>query len=444
MKKKSQAFYRYCHDMENKQLSYYDLEEIEDAVDDLLDMNMMDDALYLVEEGMKQHPGDIDIEKQLIWLYLRSGRLSDAEARFDKYKDDGTSQTIRIQFALAVIKGHPKRAFEQYYQALVDGKIPIYDWVWTIEEIFSLLPAEYTVHYTIKAAESETKDAEVLGRIASILVDSQRYVEAIPIIERALDINAYDIFSWQDLARCYMMTSNFGKAMEACEYGLAIDEQNPLLNFVKGFIHYDRKQYHDCVACLEIAKQFTSEKLSSQNFEIPIDEANAQINTTYQMLGFSYLELNQEEKAEECFEILSERTPNDAHPVMQLAGIALMKGDLQLALTFADKAIAINPKERTAFELKVSILTSMGNLDEALAEMRKLVRHYPKNTSILVAYAELARHASADDVADETYRRLLKMNVKETNILKLMLDYFESIDDAEAAEKVRRALNTRA
>ena len=56
-------------------LSYYETEEIEAAVFDLLDLSMVDDAEYLAEAGLNMHPNDEDTEKYTAECKDRAGSL---------------------------------------------------------------------------------------------------------------------------------------------------------------------------------------------------------------------------------------------------------------------------------------------------------------------------------------------------------------------------------
>ena len=52
--------------MATGKFSYYESDEVSDAVMDLLDDGNVEDALRLAEEGLKQHPNDETAEKLVI------------------------------------------------------------------------------------------------------------------------------------------------------------------------------------------------------------------------------------------------------------------------------------------------------------------------------------------------------------------------------------------
>lgn len=435
-KKKSPAFYRYCQDMANDRLSYYDPEEIEAAVYDLLDMNMIEDAEYLAEQGMQQHPNDDSIEKLVIWIYLHNHKIEQSEEMFYKFRNEDSDWSIRMKFSFVVMHGHPQKAIQGFFEYLRNGQIAPLDWVNTIDEMFEALPFDVLTPYLVQASDVIQKDAESLGRIGGMLIDAHCYEEAAKTIEKALDIDAYDIYSWQDLARCYLLLQKFTKSMEACEYGLAIDEKNPLLGFIKGYIHYQNLEYKECIPYLQYARKFAEGRMDVRNLNMTESEIQQQINVTYEMLGFAYMETEHSEEAKECFEILTERNPRNAMPWLQLASLYLYEGDQNKANEYVSHAILLDPKDETARSLQISILTSMHKFEEALTALKEILRLKPKNRSYLLAYAELSLHSGKKKEADKAYRKLLKMGKMDKAYHQLLLAYFRSIGDDEAIRQL--------
>lgn len=436
MKKKSPAFYRYCQDMASDHLSYYEPEEIEAAVLDLLDMNMFEDAEYLAEQGMRQHPNDDTMEKMVIWIYLHNHKAEQAEAMFQKYRNENSDWSIRMSFCFAAMHGHPQRALDSFVNALRDGQIAPLDWINTIDEMFEVLPMDVLSPYLVQVIEIIDKDAETLARVGTMLIDALRFEEAAKAIEKSLDLDAYDIYSWQDLSRCYLLMQNISKCQEACEYGLTIDETNPLLSFIMGYIHYERHEFRECIPYLCNARKFAEGQIDARNLNMKEDEIRHQIDVTYEMLGLSYIETEQYDLAKECFEIMSERSPKNPMSWLHLSSIYLYEGDLNKANDLIEHAIQLDPKNESARSLQVSILTTMHKFPEALSALKEILRLKPKSQSYLVAYATLASHSGLDKEADAAYRKLLKMGAKSKAYHPMLLDYFRSIGDDDAVRQL--------
>lgn len=423
--------------MANGPLSYYDPDEIEDAVCDLLDLNLTDEASTLVRHGLSLHPGNATIEYWAIWIGLHTSHVEEAEKMFEKYKGSDDSAALRLKFTFQLLHGHPRIALQDFTTALREGKVPPADWVNTIEELFDALPNVVLIPFMTEAAELIKDDAESLSRISAILIDTGQFEQAAPILERSLDLNAYDIYSWQDLARCYMLMHDKDKCMEACEYGLAIEADNPLLSFIRGYMLYDQSHYADCIPYLLNARRFAEGKIGARNLNMSDAEIQQQINITYELLGLAYMETEQNEQAKECFDILTERDPSNIQGYMHLASIFLLEGDQNTALNFINQAYSLNPHDESVCSLRISVLTSMHRFDEVIDSLRAAIKLFPRKRTYLIAYAEILRQTDHKQEADTVYRKLLKMRVREKAYRQIMRDYFESIGDNEALEQLK-------
>lgn len=432
MSQKSAAYYRFCQDRASGKFSYYDPDEIDDIACQLIDDGNMDDAQYLAEMGLRLHPDDENINKLVIWIYIHNHRVEDAERMFERYKSDGTDSTLRLKFCLMVLRGHPQQALTELTDAYFTGLITAADWINSIEEMAEAIPHESLTKYLMKVGETDIKDAETIARIGAKLIDCGALSEAVPVLNKALDIDAYDIFTWQDLARCQFELQNIEKATEACDFGLAIDSQNALLNFTRGYIHYSMQEWDEAVRKLEVARRFAEGKAETTHIGLTDEQIQEQISVTYDMLGTSYFQTGNTDKAIECFEILNERMPSNASILMQLASMHMVTGNSPRAVELAKQASELEPEDVEIRALLVSIYTTMHKLDDAVSELESIIRMKPKNKNFLIAYAELQMHLNNTEKADEAFRILLELKPKDKATRTLLLDYFSSIGDQDA------------
>ena len=429
--------------MANGQLTYFEPQEIEDAIYDLLDMNMIDEAENLARYGIHLYPGNELVESILIWICLHNHKAEEAEEMFRKYENREEDWALRLRFSFQVLHGHPRLALDNFLSLLKQDIVTPPDWINTIEEMFDALPNEVLAPYLVKAAEwlSENDgkwEAETFGRLGALLIDTGHHVEAIMPLEKSLDIDAYDIYGWQDLTRCYMLTGNTEKCLEACDYGLAIDDKNPLLSFIKGYMLYEQAKYEECITYFLNARSFAEGKIGMRNLNMTDSEIQQQVNVTYEMLGISYMETEKTEEAKECFEILIERNPEAPQAYIHLANLYLLQGDLNKAQEYAEHAVLIDPKEEAASSLRISILLSMQKVPEAIKAIGEALKLHPKKACYLIVYAELLRQSGQTEKADKYYRKMLKQGTKVKYHWQLLYDYFTSIGDQDAIKKLEQ------
>lgn len=225
------------------------------------DFNMLE-AIDVINQGLKQHPNNEDLVKLKVLLLIHTLHVDEAKSLFEPYINDGTESTETLKFAFDVVDGKDLSAIRRLAARLHRKEISSIDFVNNIDEMWK----EISSFGKFRALQAATKyiddNSEALARVGAMYMDLNEFENAIVVLERSLDIDAYDIYTWQDLARCTFELKLIDKCEEACEFGIAIDPTNPLLHFVRGFILIAEKQnYDEAIKSLEICKNSLKENL---------------------------------------------------------------------------------------------------------------------------------------------------------------------------------------
>lgn len=442
---KSRAYYQYMIDLIDHKPSYYSGDEIGQIAYDLLDEGNAAEALNACKLGLLQHPDDeyIELIKAKVLLHLH--RFEEAEQIWLSQKDgEDDPFRISIRFGLDAMQHDQEEAYRYLLRQLKDGKLTIMEYIDIIDELFDVLPHTLTAHYLketmswlTKQLAKDDKTAESIGRIGAMLMDCGCSKDAISVLEKALDMDAYDIYSWQDLARCQFDNKYFDDCANSCEMGLAIDPDNPIFNFALGYIRYTEENYEQAVMHLEKARQFAEGKIEHEELHLERQEAEQQISITYDLLGSSYVSLNRLDEAMICYQTLVNRLPSCDEGHFHLATLCMERGDIRGALSHTEDAIRINPKNTTYLSLRVTLLTDLRRFEDALKGLDDLVKLQPKSKAFLLAQAELSLNLHHYEKADKAYRKLLKLKPNDYASKELMRAYFESIGDNEALSEIK-------
>lgn len=437
MNKKSNAYYRYKAEQAKGAFPYFESDDIEQIVYDLLDDDLTKEALYVLEEGLKQHPEDESLVKVQILILIHFQRLEEAHRLFAPYENDNTDSTATVTFAFEVAHGRSRSALRGIFSKLRRKDIASIDFVNLVDEMWSEIPDDVKFDYLTKAIGQINDNSEALARIGAMMMDLKQYPAAIPSLEKALDLDAYDIYTWQDLTRCAFEVQDYEKCEEACDFGIAIDPYNPLLNFVKGFILLSA--HHDYTSALEyllISKKVFEGEIEHEEVKIPNNELEAQISMTYDMLAECYTCQDRIDESIACYKKLIERMPDHHEALFELSQRYLDKGDFPKGLETINKAIKLKNRDTSYISLKASILASMHCFDEALETLDKLIKIKPASKNFVLAKAELALGTHKYEIADKEFRKLLSMKPKEQTTKQLLREYFLSIGDVEALKKI--------
>ena len=305
-----------------------------------------------------------------------------------------------------------EEAFGYLIRQQQEGRLSLLEFIDIVDELFDVLPHNLTAKYlktTIKWLENhplkEEKLSEAIGRLGAMLMDCGCSKDAIPVFEKALDMDAYDIYSWQDLSRCQFDNNLYDDCANSCEMGLAIDPDNPIFHFALGFIRYTEENYEKAVDHLERARQFAEGRLEHEDLHLERQEAEQQVSIMYDLLGDSYIQLNRLEEATGCYQMLVNCQPGCDGGYFHLATLALDRGDIRGALQHIENAISIAPKNTTYLSLRVTLLTDLRRFEEALKGLDDLVKIQPKSKAFLLAQAELSLNLHHYEKADKAYQK---------------------------------------
>ena len=443
--RKSRAYYQYMLDLCDKKVSYYSTDDMAQIIYDLLDDGDTTEAMAACQKGLDQHPGDEYLELIEAKILVHMHRYGEAKQLLRDNPDEESPFGIGIQFGIDVATGDQDAAFASLHQMMTQGTITPMEWVDIVDELFDTLPHDTTAIYLQQAAEwivdrgqkPDEQDAEALGRIGALLMDSGCHQQAVPVLERALDVDAYDIYSWQDLIRCQFDLQRYDECRQSCEMGLAVDPSNPLFHFALGYILFQNNDNAGAIEHLEQARQYAEGKLQHEELNLDRQEVDQQTHITYELLGNAYYAIGQNDKARECYEVLVHRIPNFAEGYYRLSMLDVEKGDLPTSLQRIDKALQIDPDNVTYVTFRVTILTDMQCYEDALSGISRLVELDPKSKTYLLAKAEMSLSLKHYDEADAAYRSLLKLKPKDSATREMMRAYFESIGDEEALKKLK-------
>lgn len=433
-------------DLADNKVSYYSTDDISQIIYDLLDDGDAEEAMTACQKGLDQHPEDEFLELIEAKILLHMNRFDEAEKLIKDNPDEQSPFGIGIHFGIDVKTRDQKEAFESLFDHLQKGHITGLEFVEIIDELFDHLPHHTTAEYLIKAAEAvvgkttpaEEQDAEALGRMGALLMDCNCHRDAIPVLEHALDMDAYDIYSWQDLSRCQFELQMYDECRNSCEMGIAIDPKNPLFNFALGYILFQNGENAKAVEHLEVARQYAEGKLQHEAPHLDRQEVEQQTSITYELLGSAYMALDEFDKASECYKMLVQRIPRFTEGYYRLSTLAMEKGNTPDAIKYILEAIRIEPDNTTYLGFYVTLLTELRQFDKAIQVLDELIELEPKSKTYLLAKAELSLSLKRYDEADRAYRSLLKLKPKDSTSRELMRAYFEAIGDNEALKKLNK------
>lgn len=438
---KSEAYMKYIDSLKKGESMYFDVEEIIDIAQDFQTDGQFDSALHVVETGLQQHPNDEDLELMVVLYLLYLNRLNEAAEKLEPYKEQNTPVVIHLKFGLKVLKGQERGALKMLLKHLRQHDITSYQWDYIFTDFKEDINFDVDISdYLYDTARLIDNDPNTLSNIAAELAIVNHIEEAIEIAEKTLDLDAYDIRAWQILARCHFDMQNTEKALEACEFGIAIDENNPILHFTRGYIRLLNSEYKLAIEDLKMYLDIVEGRIEYPAIDFNADDPiiNMQIQIAYDIIAQAYNLNNDPQHEIEYLEKTDLYAARDPKIILRIAAALLTWGDLPMALERIEEGLEVYPKNTDMLAFKTSVLTSMHRFDEAFETLGQLNKISPRAKHFWLARAELALHLNKNDEADKAYRRLLKLKPKDKTLQELLTTYFTCIGDNDALEEIKK------
>ena len=204
-----------------------------------------------------------------------------------------------------------------------------YDWDW-----------KGAVESYKKALELDPGNATIYIRYSSTLADVGRYKEALPLADRAVELDPVSISSLHNLGWTNLVASNFQKSADAFQKALDL-HPNWVWGYIKqAYAYIFLNQYDKALANAAKAEKLFKDGWGSELLQVT--------------LVFIYSKCNQKEKADAVVNrFLKYASTNKIEDPWDLSYIYYLKGDYQKANEWEEKAIA--ERSPDAYLLNITI-----------------------------------------------------------------------------------------
>lgn len=434
---KSEAYIKYLDCIKTGEFSYFDENEIEDIVLDFLEDFQPDEAEKALDLGVKLHPDSEQLQKLQVLVAIDHGELNLAEKLLHPFLNDGTIATLDLQFNLALRRKEYSKACSFYVEGVKKGILSIEEACNAYENSWNELPKEELREALIPLSDIAQDDAFGLCCISHLLVNMKEFTPAIKLLNRSLDLDAYNLDSWRYLMGCYFDTLQYDKCIETCDYALAIEDDNIIMHFVRGFIYTHYGEYDKAIPDLKFVIDYRENNHPTKPVkpDVPIEEQKEQLITAYELILECYRKTQNIKNSHFVLEKLLQLRPNDPKVLFDMTLQLISEDNFTKALTSIESAIALDPDNNKYKSLQISILTSLGEYEESLKILDEVLKKNPQSKSALLAKGELCLHLGLWEEADKVYKTLLIINPKDAQSQKLIARYFARIGDWDTLDK---------
>ena len=407
---------------------YFDSNEFEDIAD-YYGREDPDVALNVVEEGLKQHPGNQNLLLKKVGALIYNEHYSEAAALMEGLSIDETDWDVLLYKA----EIHLNTGLVESGLGILDMALEQTDDEYTLWEAAYILRSvnlfEDATYYLKKGLERFPESLDIRREIAENYRLSGKFEEAIEIYNEILDVDPYSAEDWTDLGELYSLNADYEKAIEAFDFSITIDETDEQTVFMKanclilnGSFEKAIETYHDYIALN------------------PDDE------TPYIMIAECYEEMEQDKKAfEYCLKAI-EVNPESVLAFKKMIYFLMERESFEEALAYVNKALTLTHTDSNLYFLKADIFTAMERLSEATDYYKKalVISENPdEKTDILYSIGILKQKEGKNNDALPFFEEVekTKSDFYSDLFIKMAVSYYKTGQYDKCVKYIEKALN---
>jgi tetratricopeptide (TPR) repeat protein len=409
-------------------------QEIGDSQSNHIDEGILHRAIDQYKQITAQDPKDVDSLIMLGRLLKLTQNSAEAENAFQKALDLDPDNEDAIS-GLAMIYadgGDPKRASALFEKLTKKNPNP---------RAFAMLAASYEQMHDYALAANAYKAAlqldpsriEIKDRLAQDLALSDQLDEALKLYQEIVTSNPQDPEPYLRMSQIYRQQKKFDLAQQAGDKAKALDPDNLDVRYNQVLLLEMEGKVPEAIAALKQILDETAKK----SYEQP-EKANRAM--MLERLGRLYENMEEYDQAVDTFRQLGALDPDVApRAEAQIIDAYRTAKEYSKAQQESDTAAKKYPNDRTLRSERAELLSDMGKIDPAVAELKKGFdgnRDHDRETWIGLAQVyEKARNFTEMSKALDEAEKLTNDKDDKTTIQFMrgvMLERQKKMEEAEA------------
>lgn len=282
---------------ENKQF-YLDGDQLADIADKYAADRRFDEAQEAINYGLELHPAHTDLLIQQAYLYMDIMDIQKAKNVAECITETYNPEVKVLKAEILLNEGNLDKA-EELLNSIDDKES--FNTILNVSYLYMDMGyPEKALPWLTNGLKLYKDDEDFLAAVADCYRSGENTDKAIYFYNKLIDKNPYDPSYWTGLAKCHFNLQEYDKAIEACDFALAADE-----NF--GEAHTTKAH---CLFYLENEEEAVHEyQLALQNNSLSPDLA-------HMFIGLAYANLEKWESSYKSYEDALNYIGNDNSPIL--------------------------------------------------------------------------------------------------------------------------------
>ncbi|MEI7676390.1 MAG: tetratricopeptide repeat protein [Bacteroidales bacterium] len=353
--------------------------------------------------GLKIHPGNIELQIKKALYLLCIDNKSEAIQLIDTLPIN-TVQDLLIKADIYLANERKSEAIDIVNRVLETAK-PDFTLYLDISDVFANNDLfDDAIDYIQKGLAVFPDHSDLIRELAFTYGDNEKFEEMVLSLNKLLDINPYEIADWISLIRAYGSMNQLDKAIEACDFALAIDQKNEEVRMMRAVCLYENGNIESASAAFEECATFES------------------VNSAFLLVVIQcFLELKHYDKGIMIADRILAMDPLHADGYYQKAICFIGLKEMELASDSIKLALELDPKNSDFLVVKANLLTEKNEYKAAKEILIDILTKEPDCYKVYFPLAYIYEQEEAWEYALVYYRKSFESNPQDfVSLLKMV------------------------
>ncbi len=405
---------------------YFDVEEFEGIVEQLIDEGDFEGSEIAARQGIQIHPNAVPLQLKYAQVLINNGKHKKS-LEFIRLAEklDATNPDVHLlKGTVRLVLGNPTEALFAFKKAMKYAGNEIDEILYNISSAYvqtgNILTAIYYLEKVIRKNPGHEMALYDLGFFYDQLGKNKK---SIKYYNKYLDLDPFNYAVWFNLGTVYSKSDKYKKAINAYEYALALNDDFYMALFNIGNTLANAEKFEEAIVKY---KEF---------LEIEPDNDNA-----YCYIGECYLNLEEQEKSEFYYRKALHLNQKNHSAWFGIGLLFWIGQNFQESISYIKNAIKNDNRNSEYWLTLGKVYADNENREEAMKALKQAARFEAGNTDIWLTWVELYVKYGEQNNAIRILKSGLKNNTDPLLKYRMVAFLLEAKNEKDAFELLQVAL----
>ena len=414
------AVNRFKRSLISGRTKYFDVEEFEGIVEQLLEEGDLQNSEIAAEQGIQIHPNAVPLQLKYAQVLINKGKYQKSlkYLHFAEKVDSNNPDVHLLKGSARMIMGNEPEALLSFKKAIKYAGKEVDEILYSISssyvQVGEIKKAIYYLEQTIKA---NPRNEMALNDLGFFYDQTGNFKKSLKYYNKYIDLDPFNDAVWFNIGTVFNKTDKHKKAIEAYEYAMALNDNFHMALFNIGNALANAEKFEEAIVKY---KEF---------IEVEPENSDA-----YCYIGECFLNLEDHAKSEIYYKKAIQIDKKNDTAWFGLGLISWMKKAYDESIANIKKAIKIDNQNSEYWLILGRVNSDLGNREIALKALKQAAKFDVGNTEAWLTWIDLLMKDGEIRSAIRILKKGIKNNTDSVLKYRLIALFLESKNEKDAFE----------